>query len=74
MKVICNLKRITLLSLLVMTIISCSPGEGTRGEQAKWERYADNVTIIRDKWGVAHVYGKSDADAVLRNDLCPVRR
>ena len=64
MKVDCNLKRITLLSLLVMTLISCSQGEGTRGEQAKWKRYADNVTIIRDKWGVAHVYGKSDADAV----------
>src|SRR6185295_7902841 len=23
-----------------------------------------NVTIIRDDWGIAHVYGKTDADAV----------
>jgi acyl-homoserine-lactone acylase len=33
-------------------------------EFARWEQEARNVTIIRDDWGVAHVYGKSDADAV----------
>ena len=31
---------------------------------ARWERQAQNVTIIRDDWGIAHVYGKTDADAV----------
>src|SRR5437667_8482653 len=31
---------------------------------ARWERQATNVTIIRDDWGIAHVYGKTDADAV----------
>src|SRR5512132_2112291 len=25
---------------------------------------AKNVTIVRDDWGIAHVYGKTDADAV----------
>ncbi|HWC75581.1 MAG TPA: penicillin acylase family protein [Gemmatimonadales bacterium] len=30
----------------------------------RWERQAKNVTIIRDDWGIAHVYGKTDADAV----------
>jgi acyl-homoserine-lactone acylase len=30
----------------------------------RWERQAQNVTIIRDDWGIPHVYGKSDADAV----------
>src|SRR5215831_1362716 len=29
-----------------------------------WEREAANVTIIRDNWGIPHVYGKTDADAV----------
>ncbi|HTH55443.1 MAG TPA: penicillin acylase family protein [Cyclobacteriaceae bacterium] len=33
-------------------------------EIAKWKKQASTVTIIRDKWGVAHVYGKTDADAV----------
>ena len=31
---------------------------------ARWQREARNVTIIRDDWGIAHVYGKTDADAV----------
>ena len=33
-------------------------------EVARWEREAANVTIIRDDWGIAHIYGKTDADAV----------
>ena len=30
----------------------------------RWEKQAKNVTIIRDNWGIPHIYGKSDADAV----------
>ena len=33
-------------------------------EVTRWEREAQNVTITRDDWGIAHVYGKTDADAV----------
>jgi acyl-homoserine-lactone acylase len=29
-----------------------------------WEQRADAVTIVRDTWGIAHVHGKTDADAV----------
>src|SRR3979490_199971 len=29
-----------------------------------WEERAQNVTITRDDWGIAHVHGKTDADAV----------
>lgn len=28
------------------------------------EKLAEQVTIIRDNWGIPHVYGKTDADAV----------
>ena len=31
---------------------------------ARWQRHAQNVTIVRDDWGIAHVFGKTDADAV----------
>jgi acyl-homoserine-lactone acylase len=31
---------------------------------ARWERQARNVTIVRDDWGIPHVFGRSDADAV----------
>src|SRR5579859_2282366 len=30
----------------------------------RWAQEAARVTIIRDDWGIAHVYGKTDADAV----------
>ena len=33
-------------------------------EIASWEARAADVTIIRDTWGIPHVYGKTDADAV----------
>ncbi len=31
---------------------------------AAWEERAQGITIIRDTWGIPHVYGKTDADAV----------
>jgi acyl-homoserine-lactone acylase len=34
------------------------------GEAARQKATAARVTILRDTWGVPHVYGKSDADAV----------
>src|SRR5450432_648176 len=33
-------------------------------EAARWKQEARNVTIIRDDWGIAHIYGKTDAGAV----------
>ncbi|MDE3155190.1 MAG: penicillin acylase family protein [Acidobacteriota bacterium] len=36
----------------------------TAQEIARWQREAQDVTIVRDDWGIAHVYGKTDADAV----------
>lgn len=36
----------------------------TASEISRWEKQAKNVTIIRDNWGIPHIYGKTDADAV----------
>lgn len=33
-------------------------------ELQQWKKQADRVTITRDDWGIAHVHGKTDADAV----------
>ena len=33
-------------------------------EVNRLEKLASKVTIMRDNWGIAHVYGKTDADAV----------
>lgn len=36
----------------------------TTAEIARLQRLAKQVTITRDNWGIAHIYGKTDADAV----------
>ncbi|MDF1766598.1 MAG: penicillin acylase family protein [Gammaproteobacteria bacterium] len=36
----------------------------TATEIARWEASAANVTIKRDRWGIPHIYGKTDADTV----------
>ena len=35
-----------------------------RAEVERWQHQASRVSIVRDHWGIAHVYGESDADAV----------
>ncbi|MDA8685645.1 penicillin acylase family protein [Robiginitalea sp.] len=47
---------------LCFIFIACNESPVT--EVAKWEAQAKRVTIYRDNFGVPHVYGKSDADAV----------
>jgi acyl-homoserine-lactone acylase len=36
----------------------------TDADTARWAREARAVTIVRDDWGIPHVRGKTDADAV----------
>ncbi|HMP92057.1 MAG TPA: penicillin acylase family protein, partial [Phnomibacter sp.] len=31
---------------------------------ARWKAHSQQTTIIRDTWGIPHIYGKTDADAV----------
>ena len=55
--------RIFLVGLLFV-LASCSNGSSTVSELDRWQATADRVTITRDKWGIPHVYGPTDADAV----------
>src|SRR4030095_3328688 len=50
--------RLALLPLLFV-LTAASPAE-----LRQWKAQADRVTITRDDWGIAHVHGKSDPDAV----------
>jgi len=43
---------------------SASAQKLSEKEISRCEREARAVTIIRDNWGVPHIYGKTDADAV----------
>jgi acyl-homoserine-lactone acylase len=36
----------------------------TKNEVEKWKEQAQNVTITRDNWGIPHIEGVTDADAV----------
>src|SRR5688572_8734117 len=60
------MKKIALL--LALTIAGCSgprtavAPEGP--EVAAWKTRAEAITIVRDDWGVPHIYGKTDADVV----------
>lgn len=44
-------------------LLSCSV-ENINEEVLSWKAQAENITIIRDDFGVPHIYGKTDADAV----------
>jgi acyl-homoserine lactone acylase PvdQ len=56
----------TPLILFLLLLISClvEAQSFTDVEIQGWKDQAKQVTIIRDKWGIPHVYGKKDADAV----------
>ena len=49
------------LLVLAMASVSCS---GLNSDLARWQQEARDVTIIRDDWGIPHIHGKTDADAV----------
>lgn len=53
-----------LVLILAVACASFSVQGAQSPEAARWKQEAQNVTIIRDNWGIAHVYGKTDADAV----------
>jgi acyl-homoserine-lactone acylase len=50
-------------ALLCIPAVVCAT-TAAPSENARWQQHAKQVQIIRDNWGIAHVYGKSDADAV----------
>jgi acyl-homoserine-lactone acylase len=58
--------RKSLIGLLSLTIfVPATPSSLLQqAETARWQQHVANITITRDDWGIAHVKGKSDADAV----------
>ncbi|MGZ3951042.1 MAG: penicillin acylase family protein [Flavisolibacter sp.] len=53
-----------LLFVLLFSPILCFSQSFTQKEIDRYKAEAQRVTIIRDNWGVPHIYGKTDADAV----------
>jgi len=65
--VVRSIRLFGLIALMVLT--GCvrqpvTPPEAVQAEIERWQAQASRVEIIRDQFGVPHVYGQSDADAV----------
>src|SRR3954451_6654866 len=60
-----NPARLSKLFLVLLSLVlPLAANAATKAEIARWEQQVRNITIIRDDWGIAHVYGKTDADTV----------
>ena len=55
-------KKLVFLVAIAAASLAFQPAKNA--DVARWEKEARDVTIIRDDWGIAHVYGKTDGDAV----------
>jgi len=53
-----------LASVLAITAFAAAPIGPASVDMARYKQQAANITITRDDWGIAHVRGKTDADAV----------
>jgi acyl-homoserine-lactone acylase len=53
-----------LAAMLLLCLSTSAYAQKTASDSARWQREAKAVTITRDDWGIAHVHGKTDADAV----------
>jgi acyl-homoserine-lactone acylase len=50
--------------ILLAAALLASTSAHAQTDAARWKAEAARVTITRDDWGVAHIAGKTDADAV----------
>ena len=62
------MRRLALLCLTATAACTAPDAQRAAGapadDVARWEQEAQRVTIVRDDWGIAHVHGPTDADAV----------
>lgn len=60
------MKKFLLLLFIPFQLIAQSTNQvkPPAAEIIKWQEQAKNVQIIRDHYGIPHIYGKTDADAV----------
>src|ERR1700749_2352629 len=63
MKTRCRLKNLV-LTLAFGLSSTAFLHAADKSEIERWKQEAENVNITRDDWGIAHIHGKTDADAV----------
>src|SRR5579864_4163859 len=50
--------------VVLVLAVACVAAPQAQNDRARWQAEAKNITIVRDDWGIAHVHGKTDAEAV----------
>jgi acyl-homoserine-lactone acylase len=58
----CAMQLLRVAALLALGLAASA--QARTPDEARWQRQAQAVTITRDDWGIAHVHGRTDADAV----------
>jgi acyl-homoserine-lactone acylase len=58
------MKTLSILFAVALCLPLDAAAQDAKADQARWAEQARRVTIIRDTWGVPHVYGPTDADVV----------
>lgn len=53
-----------LKTILTLLLIPALIQAQSSADIARWKQSASRVEIVRDQWGIPHIYGKTDADAV----------
>src|ERR1700677_2931111 len=59
-----QMKRRIALETTLLLLAFLVPCGAQNTEATTWAQEAAHVRIVRDDWGIAHVHGKTDADAV----------
>jgi acyl-homoserine-lactone acylase len=57
-------RRLLPTAALLALCMASAHARPAASDTARWKQEAQAVTITRDDWGIAHVHGKTDADAV----------
>jgi acyl-homoserine-lactone acylase len=58
------MKKLILCFVFAVAFAFAPQASAQNAELQRWEQQARNVRVIRDDWGIAHIFGKTDADAV----------
>jgi acyl-homoserine-lactone acylase len=58
------MKQLVLVLTIALSACAQTASGPDRPELAAWKQRAEGVTIVRDDWGVPHIFAKTDADVV----------
>ncbi|PTW46821.1 acyl-homoserine-lactone acylase [Sphingomonas faeni] len=64
MAILRHARHLLILSALLLAAPSSATPVSASPDMQRWQAQAKRVTITRDDWGIPHIKGRSDADAV----------